>query len=460
MANGKNEVSVSLRLTLEKLRADVQRAAAEMKAGLATGAKGVATDTDRAASSMDKLEAKTRKATSAIKDQKAAMLDAWRKSIPAPTVRGIGFDAPSSSAGADTPRVIKMTGSGLATSPNSIFGDLKAKVEEISNGKYRGYGMGAGRERGIWSNPMLPKGAGPGEFVPTPPKLPAPKHENPLGRGSGISGLAVSGIPYIGTIARAIMSPIGIAAVAVGASLLALRKAFDEMRVAAEQAKRTYATALRQGGGIGLAVTRSTMAAVMGVSEQEVEQYASTIESFNSRVAVANQLLVSTNPRLTGLAYSFGVLKVNGQALAATLTDVVAPAIQQFIQGLSELVSGVAQTINRYKSIITTAFEGLMNGILNIVVGPANAILAKLGIKGIAAAGGAPITPESPMASAHRMAASAFEKMGLVVGQGSQSPLKNIERYNFKMESHLAKIAEAVGIPRSGTPNFSVQSAP
>ena len=139
-----------------------------------------------------------------------------------------------------------------------------------------------------------------------PPKLVPPKLAPAVGGGgggigtTGLSALSVSGIPYVSTVARAVIHPMGAAAAAAGISLLALAKAAHSTMQEFENARRLYARQLQSGAMPGgFVAMRGSLARVMGVGESEVYQYGRAVQYLSARLASATTIQTRVNRELT-----------------------------------------------------------------------------------------------------------------------------------------------------------------
>lgn len=492
------EVSVELRLALDKLQADIKAAAAQMKTGLSAGAAGTAAATDKASQSMDKFEQKTRKATQALKDQKKAVVDAWRASLPAPNI--IDATGPSKKgSGFEFGRTVQLSGQNLATTAAIKSAVQKARMPQFSNASVtnphlaafinQSLGIGAGQNRpgaanygAFWQGratppvypPPIPKSLPKGDMSAFMRNagfglLPASGNLSPLslfasGRqnfkafsttqtGANLMGkVGLSGTG--GAVAAA--AAVTAAAAAIGVALLALRHAIRATSEAFEEGRRQYARQLTSGGlAGGFVAQRSALASVLGVSEQQVMQYGEAVRFLNARLAFSSEILARTAPNTAAAAFEIRILNENLKAMWATIAADLAPEVRRFASGLSEVVKMV---IN-HKNLLVNAFKTLMDGIVSVILGPINSILLKLGIRAIQAAGSDSGPAPTAATSINRLQASAWEKMGLIVGTSAQAnPAKETAKHTAAMVPLLQHIANNM-MPRSGLPVFSPTQA-
>ncbi len=203
----------------------------------------------------------------------------------------------------------------------------------------------------------------------------------------------------------------GVAGLAGAASAIALKKVFDLLASSVksviqefDNARRLYASSLQSGLGLQFTSKRNLLANVIGVSEKEVFQFGQAIGFIGKRLDVANYSLAKTAPYLTATSYNFKILEANMHGLFATLANEAAPSLNIFADGLAKFTA--AFTLFLQKDPIAKFVEKI--GAL-IVLNPLSGIGKLLGGKD---SGPAP----NPAAFMKQIHASAWERMGLVVG--------------------------------------------
>lgn len=392
--NQSNQVAVELRLLLDKLRKDTKAAAEILRTGLAAGAQGVATGTEKAGKEMEKLEVKTRKATKAIQDQKKAALDAWRASLPAPQVRGVGFDQPVRGGGG-TGSWSTTAGGGLATQPPNL-------------NRYSG---------------------------PVPPVIPPPR----MGMAQQAAGLNTA-------LRSAMSTPLAVAA-QVGAAFAGLRVVLGlfkfaiegvlgplrAMMHAAEAARGTYAKALTGGMGLGYASKTGLLASIIGVSEDQVMQFGGAVGYLNGKVQFASETFAQTNQKLTALSWEFRVLTADIAALTAKLAYNMQPSLVMLIRVVDASARSIGFMIDALRPLMKLA------GMVIPGMGGVN--------KAFGHSGG-PSAP-TPTSSINRMASSAWERMGLVLGNGGSSHMEKIKNNTARMADYLKIMAGRYVAPQT-----------
>lgn len=476
---GQGKISVELRLVLDKLNADIRAAAASMKAGLGKDIGQTASGTEKAATAMDKLGRAVRETNKGLRDQEKAALAAWRASLPRPQV-SLGSKQRNSYLigqmrykGAEEPgpqQSIQNPGYGLATPPT----------------------LGGRRKAGPGEEP-------PAVFcIPTPPVLQTQttllgklnnnfqqllQNRAALNAASGFVGRF--GLSGGVTALRAGAVGVGIAGVV--ASLLLFRKALNEATAASESARRSYLGAVRSGAPLGFSIERGTLAQAMGVSESEVFRFGRVITWMGDRVSAASRTFVETNSVLTGTAFSIRIMKVNFDALKASIAAQLAPAIASLANAMSSLFETLARTdaIKIAANLIGNVFHQIKLGVIGLSLALQNAVVGlqlmidsleflfsrnravdffketREGMAGMNKMVQALMGQRAPdaVASINRLQASSWERMGLVIGTGSGTNYNREIARNTK--ATVGALQQLLNIlPRTGTPNQINYNAP
>jgi hypothetical protein len=214
--------------------------------------------------------------------------------------------------------------------------------------------------------------------------------------------------------------------------LMILRKEFQLLSSAVENARNLYAKQLRSGGmAAGFVTQRAQLAEVIGVGEKEVYQYGAAIGYLNDKLAFSTKIFTDTTPTLTALSWEWKVMGQDMKAFWAQAATKLAPAL--FL---------LAKTGSLLTKVMTQLQDSFMF--------PGIATILKLG--------GGLLMPKAPGVpiSTERMPASAWEKMGLVIGQGGGTNYaRKTAEGTTKSAQYLEKIANAVGgVPRTGQQQF------
>jgi len=195
-------------------------------------------------------------------------------------------------------------------------------------------------------------------------------------------------------------------AAAVGSAFKAMKTIIDGVNSSMEAARKNYAKSLTSGMGLGTSTMRGTLAGIMGVDEKEIMRFGKAMEYLRPKIKEATDTIAKTTPNLTSVAWEFDVMKLNLQALYATIANDAAPAIRALVSALSQLAI-VAKFAWKFSG------KGIIEGLSNVAFGPINTLLAKLMMK-VFGGMAAPMTPIQP----RQLPTSSWEKMGMIVGGG------------------------------------------
>jgi len=220
-----------------------------------------------------------------------------------------------------------------------------------------------------------------------------------------------------------------------------------------ENASKIYAKAVLNGYGVSGSTKLGILSNIIGVSERHVFKFGNAIQYLNPQIENASKIIAETTVPLTQVSWEWNVLMVNIKAMFTLLVSEGASALANFISGLSVLIQLME------KSWIAKLGKGLIGGVITAPFGPLGSILAKLGFSAISqigkvAAGG----KEMPAPSSYmkQLPASAWEKMGLVIGGGGGTNYAAKTATNTEeMKKSLNKLVMAMINPKqSGTNPF------
>jgi len=197
--------------------------------------------------------------------------------------------------------------------------------------------------------------------------------------------------------------------------------AFQKIFESAEKAQQVYSRALTSGLGIGFANKRGIQAGILGVSEQEVLQFGAALNYINPKIEQATKSIEKSIMPLTTMNIDFKMLKLEVDALTMSIAAQLAPAITGIINLLSNLVAAFTKFSTEIAVVIKAAVGGIFQAVLTPILGPLGAKLASkfagLLISSKSDVGALP-TPQSYM---KQMPASSWEKLGLIVGGGTNN---------------------------------------
>lgn len=393
-----SEVSVSLRITLDKANQDLKAAVANIRKELGGTSMNVG---EKASKDMDKLTASTKKAVA-----EAKALNTEMKGV----IRDVSGRSPSSMSGARLDQLAQLR-------MQRSQGLRGYNVQAFMRGEVSAPGMtaheaaasaGAGmRSAATIKNPLLRKfdffqGAPP--VIPPPPKVAQSAASGVSFSRSGLSALSASGIPYVSTLARAVFSPLGAAAAASAVSLMAFRHAINE-------ATSMYAKVLRSGGlPGGFVAKRSALASIIGVGEEEVIKYGTAIRYLNDKVAWSSKVIAETTNDLASLGWGFGVVGQDIKALVAQIISELAPMLRQVLDSLHE----VLKFVGKWGSMLGKVIQEAM--IIALKTAFSNSIIVGAIIDVFRGWKTDPGAAPTASVNMNQMPASAWERMGLIIG--------------------------------------------
>lgn len=223
---------------------------------------------------------------------------------------------------------------------------------------------------------------------------------------------------------------------AVGVALKALQAAIKGTIQAFEEASKLYAKSLLSGLGIQFTVHRNNLADVLGVSEKEVLQFGAAMAILGPKLRFASDTIARTTPNLTSVAWEFGILRKDLQALFFEMGNTAAPALRKFADGMGQIVNSINQFIQsspKFVSILETFLEAAGGAITQIGkdIGPA----------------------PQPQGLMKQLPVSALERAGLVIG--GFSPVSDSAQRTAKATERTAKLLEKlVGATVQGGASF------
>jgi hypothetical protein len=272
-----------------------------------------------------------------------------------------------------------------------------------------------------------------------------------------------------GTLGGAAMATgllVGVAT-ALGIAFKALQVAVRDTLDAYENARKTYANALSSGGlPLGFTVRRMQLASVLGVSEKEVFQFGRQVMYLNDKLSWSGQIIAKTTPELARVGWEFKIVAENSKALWATIANKAAPAllilgeaINNFIQNLSKSPTQVyADELKKNKESQAKGASWLKENVPDwywkviSLISPGASENANVGDKLRAKKVPDPIPPSAYM---KQLGASAWEKMGLVVGgHGGINHAAQTARNTAKTVEAINHLRQSL-IPRSGQEFFN-----
>jgi hypothetical protein len=492
--NTSGQVAVELRLVMDQLRKDIKSAGEMLRSSLGGSMDQAGSGVDKVTKKVGDLEKQTRKTKGAFDDLKRGMDDAWRKAMDVPSSPTIRDSSGSTAKGlfGGPGAIIPMTGAyGLASSAFAAvaaggsgavpprrptlppgFRSIMGPPVGITGGGGGGGGAGGG-------------GGGGGGF---------------LGGGGGLLGT----LAQVGAALAGLRVAIGFVKYAFDMLLAPLRAIF----AAADAARKANASSILSGKPTGYGIAASSIGSVLGVSAEDIMMFGEALKSVSDKVRYSTQTFQETNAVMTPLGWNVQALKQSFAALWAQLGAYLAPALNQIVNLLrnttdaltrSGLVEALAWLVKIFMhvgtvllgfvSIIAQAFELILqaftDGIQYFVRQVKNSIARWFGgridstdtfketkdkadilartIRDLLSRSANNESAPQSGGSSRRLAASAWERMGLIVGTSpGMDAARETARNTRKMVWILEQImgGGANGAPRGGFGSTPMMSAP
>lgn len=229
------------------------------------------------------------------------------------------------------------------------------------------------------------------------------------------------------------------AATAAGFALMGLKKTIDGVISAYSKGSQLYGKALSSGMGLGFTTKVSTLASIMGVSEQDVFRFGNQLKYLNPKLKDAQKILQETSQPLTQVDWQWKIMKLDLSAMFAKLASDAAPAMTKFITNLDVLIKFltkssdvIGETLSRImKSSPLYWFYRGTQWEANKLYGVTQSQVDKAY---------APGKMPGPNAWMHQLPSSHWEKMGLVTMGGSSNYLRDIAKSTKETASALKQL--------------------
>lgn len=359
-------------------------------------------------------------------------------------------------------------GKNLGANPNISLGAAS------SRGGASAWSTNAGGGLATAPSPTLMKGGGKGHMM-TPEWFLAQAQARAKAMGplnAGQKGTSIAGM--FGNLINFQMSPIAATATKVAGAVAGLRVAFGlvgfvaahtvgrimelsrammaHFARAAEAGRAMYAKQLQSGGlPGGFVAGRSLMAEMLGVGENEIMRYGNAVAYLNEKIRFAQGVYVQTTPALASAAWELKALNNDLKAIAMLVAAEFAPAMRQIVYALRQIIEFVGGS---FAKGLAAAFKWALESAIRTVAGHAGVIAYKTAQKHI---GGKidPGTAPAIQASSARMPASAWEKMGLVLGTSGRGPMQKVAENTGKTARILERMAKGMPRGESGLKMFN-----
>lgn len=322
--------------------------------------------------------------------------------------------------GAFTPRggAVMQSDAFLASGAKSLLGmgPLNGGGHSLMSDKF----LAQGAKRALSMGSLFYNGPAPPVIPPKPGFL--SQAGGAFGGRFGIGAAAISG-GAAGVTAFLAYEALQLAIKGITKALMGFINAVDG-------ARQLYAKSLTSGGiGIGFTSRREALASVLGVSSKDVYQFGQAVLFLSPKLEWASGVLAKTNPDVTALGWSFAILGKNIEALFSTLAADAAPALRRFADGLSNIIK-----------VITSFFQ---NPVVAMLINSSVGAWIGGSIIGGKDSGSAP----NPLSYMKQIQASAWERMGLVIGgMGGGSPAQETARNTKETATGIKQLVRAFGL--------------
>lgn len=265
-------------------------------------------------------------------------------------------------------------------------------------------------------------------------------------------GIPASVASSFGLIAGTLTSAASAAAIplaALAATLLSLRRAIKSANEAAE----LYAKTLQSGGlPLGFVSWRSSLASILGVSEDEVLSFSQAVSGLGERVKDATDTIARNAPELAKTTWEWRMLKLEWQAFWSEFSKAMSPVLRELLRALSQyfhLLGNVIGFLNKQQREMSEMGLKFWGKVADFV--PEGSI--KEGMKKWLKEWRESISEAPPpTAWSRRLPGSDWERKGLVLGGfgmaggiGIEEPSKQTANNTRETVKLLGKILSTLG---------------
>ena len=233
---------------------------------------------------------------------------------------------------------------------------------------------------------------------------------------------------------------------AVGAGLMAFRKALDGAKGAIQQAFGIYSGSAQSGLSAQYYTRRQSLAGIFGIqgNPNQVFLFGAAVAQVESKISSATTTIAKNSKPLGEFEVAVRVMKLNFEAAYSSLAVKLLPAMNAWVNALNALA-----TIKPPKWMDSIAKGALqLNPFSSMLANLTNVLGVKYGTGSMFGAGGLP----GLGSFMKQLPVSSWEKMGLQIGGGSE-----MLNYTKQIAQNTRKMA--VAIARSGgNPMFAVPS--
>jgi len=260
-------------------------------------------------------------------------------------------------------------------------------------------------------------------------------------------GIPASVASSFGLIAGTLTSAASAAAIplaALAATLLSLRRAIKSANEAAE----LYAKTLQSGGlPLGFVSWRSSLASILGVSEDEVLSFAKAVDGLGERVKESTDIIARNAPELAKTSWEMRMLKLEWQAFWSEFAAAMSPVLLQILRAISAFLKPftmAAELINKLSEAKRYAQDLKLQGYEKWAD-----LLPEGGIKDFIKEWITQSREElskapKPIAWSRRLPGSDWERKGLVLGGFGMAGGVGIEEPSKQTANNTKQIAKSV----------------
>jgi hypothetical protein len=444
------DIKVNLRLGLEEMRKDLEEAKKALKAAMGVDLSKQVTSLERATVAQNTWASAIMRTTFAWKEMVSAMGTALPKmpKIPTPGNTGGGSSNPFN------PIILPPPAQPTPFNKRQVIPGLPTPSGTSGGSGSSGTGQFL-KNIGFAGLPMFNPGSPLSTLASFRQGFSA--LNTPFGtgmRGAMGRGLTAGGLPGLGSAvsaagtsgSAAAAAVLTAAALGVGVALKGLMSVVRATAHAFEEAKKIYAKTMQSGGlPMGMVTQRSAVADAMGVSVEEMDRYANVVAYVGNTFKMSSEMLASTAPVLMGMSVNFSALGQDLKALGAELAYMLAPAINAVTIVIRGVILALAKIAEGFNWLFDQIYKGL-KWVIELFPG-GKAVTSKIGDIFRP-------TPDQPDAATKRLPASAWEKMGLVIGTGAGA------NYAKDTAANTKRIAEILSGRGSEKPAFNPGGMP
>jgi len=255
---------------------------------------------------------------------------------------------------------------------------------------------------------------------------------------------------------------------AISEALSQLRNAVMAVVNAFEKAKKLYVGGALSGFGTKGQTNRTAIAGILGVSEGDLMRFGEAYKYFSKEIKQSVDVISKNARPLAETNMQWGVLKIKMESLASTIAVNFKPAMDALIDGLGELIDFIQRHATSVMKNAKTAWSFTPGA---LIAGGVAGISRGLGSMFGGGSFGQGFfnqdmfgkkASSTPFLGAQmkQLGASAWEKMGLVIGgTGGTNYAKDTAHNTKRTNNLLEKLANSIKSQQEGHSVFQAQPA-